>query len=594
MINIVVIDSGIDAKHKALNVYNIKSYELIDNNLVEGGIDKYGHGTAITSIICHETTNVTVTMIKLPEVESGVDELKLITVLNYISDNMDVDIINLSLGINTSEHYYALCEVCNKLASKGVIIVSAFDNSGAMSYPAAMHNVIGVTTGRFCKGVKDFEYIEDTIVNIAAKGNIQRVAWTSPEYLLVGGNSFACAHVTAQVAEYMHEGTRTLKGILEKFRESSIYQHSQKENLTKNQMKFSIKKAVLFPFNKEMHSLVRYAKLLPFEIIDIYDTKYSSTVGATTTHLLKDKKIKDFKIKNIECIEWDKFDTLILGHTDELSLLINNTKYEDQLIKQALDRHKQIYSFDDLSILGYDNIDTIFFPKIDYRNLPATRFGMLFKFSKPIVGIFGTSSRQGKFTLQLTIRDILLKQGYNVGQIGTEPSALLYGMDYCFPIGYNSSVYLTEYEKIRYLNHALNDLCLKNKDIILVGSQSGTVTYDMGNLAQYTISQYSFLQGTQPDCVVLCINAYDEYSYISRTINFIESCANCSVIALILFPMTLKDDWSSMYGSRRPLTKAECEEIRNQISSFYNIPVYILGNNEEMYELVEQITDFFV
>lgn len=66
-----------------------------------------------------------------------------------------------------------------------------------------------------------------------------------------------------------------------------------------------------------------------------------------------------------------------------------------------------------------------------------------------------------------------MEAGYNIGQIGTEPSALLYGMDYVFPMGYNSSVYIKEYETVRYLNYVLNELCMNKKDIILVGSQSG-------------------------------------------------------------------------------------------------------------------------
>ena len=59
--------------------------------------------------------------------------------------------------------------------------------------------------------------------------------------------------------------------------------------------------------------------------------------------------------------------------------------------------------------------------------------------------------------------------------IGTEPSALLYGMDYVFPIGYNSSVYISGFDVIRYLNYIINILCEKGNDLILVGSQSGTV-----------------------------------------------------------------------------------------------------------------------
>lgn len=39
------------------------------------------------------------------------------------------------------------------------------------------------------------------------------------------------------------------------------------------------KKAIVFPFNKEMHSVVRYREELSFEIVGIYDSKYTLKVG---------------------------------------------------------------------------------------------------------------------------------------------------------------------------------------------------------------------------------------------------------------------------------------------------------------------------
>ena len=150
------------------------------------------------------------------------------------------------------------------------------------------------------------------------------------------------------------------------------------------------------------------------------------------------------------------------------------------------------------------------------------------------------------------MREILLKQGYNVGQIGTEPSAQLFGIDYCYPMGYNSSVYITGYDTIRYLNYIENDLCEQCKDIIIVGSQSGTVPYDFGNISQYTIPQYELLMGANPDCVILCINPFDEIDYIKRTVNYIESIIDCKVIALVVFPMTLNNNWLGIYGNKRP------------------------------------------
>lgn len=218
---------------------------------------------------------------------------------------------------------------------------------------------------------------------------------------------------------------------------------------------------------------------------------------------------------------------------------------------------------------------------------------MLYRISKPVVGIFGTSSRQGKFTLQLKLREILLKQGYNVGQIGTEPSAQLFGIDYCYPMGYNSSVYITGYDTIRYLNYIENDLCKQCKDIIIVGSQSGTVPYDFGNISQYTIPQYELLMGANPDCVFLCINPFDEIDYIKRTVNYIESIIDCKVIALVVFPMTLNNNWLGIYGNKRPLKPEEYELLRTKLTKQFQIPIFCLGCENDMALLSDKLIDFF-
>ena len=92
---------------------------------------------------------------------------------------------------------------------------------------------------------------------------------------------------------------------------------------------------------------------------------------------------------------------------------------------------------------------------------------MLYRIATPIIGVFGTSSKQGKFTLQLKLRELLLKQGYSVGEIGTEPTSQLFGKEYVFPMGYNSTVYIEHNDIISYLNAALYDISIRKKISLL-------------------------------------------------------------------------------------------------------------------------------
>lgn len=592
-INIIIVDSGVDTFHKRFQGISVIGFTYQNGSLTEGFCDEYGHGTAVFDIIKSVSDFANIINIKIPNIEKSVCEDDLIHALQYIKTNLKCDILNLSLGINVCNHYNLLKKCCDELIEEGTIIVAAFDNNGAISYPAAFPNVLGVVSGSQCNRINDFQYYNDDVVNIAAKGSVQRVAWKNAQYLLIGGNSFACAHVTVQTARFMKDGYLTVSEIKEKFRAISISQQEFK-CINTPIYKMKIKRAVIFPFNKEMHSLIRYHHLLNFELIDVYDVKYSFTVGASTSFLMNDMSVKNYIIKNINDIDWESFDTLIIGHTNTLSSLINDKKVKKNLLHEALSRKKQIYSFDDLTGLGYNNTESVYFPVVTSKNLPPFRFGMLYRISKPVVGVFGTSSQQGKFTLQLKIREILLENGYHVGQVGTEPSSMLFGMDYCYPMGYNSSVYIKEYDQIRYLNYIMNDLCEKNTDIILVGSQSGTVPYDTANIKLFNSTQFHFLMGTQPDCVVLMINPFDDFSYIQRTIAFIESSVRCRVISLVIFPMDLKKDWSGIYGKKNVMSDDALNNLKTSLSDYLELPIFVLGSDNDMDELVDIIIDYFL
>ena len=581
---IAIIDSGVYQNHSLFKNDMIEEYIYINENhsfeiVEQRENDIFGHGTAIYNIIRECKDFARIINIRINDIETGICEEILLNVLKDVVQKFNPNIINLSLGLNICNSYKELYEQCEMIVNNGGIIIAAFDNSGSMSYPAAFDNVIGVISSQFCSKRNEFEYIEDTIVNIAAKGSIQRVAWTYPEYIMIGGNSFACAHTTVQTAKFLLSGKTNKDFILSEFKKISVKKYKMDMSYKSISLDFEIKNAVIFPFNKEMHSLIRYQNLLAFDIVDVFDSKYSANIGATTDHLLKCKNEKDFLIKDIKSICWDNFDTIILGHLEELSNLTRKTELKDELLEQAIVHGKNVYSFDEIK---HYNSKKIFYPIINKKSLPPNRFGMLYRISRPVIGVFGTSSRQGKFTLQLKLRELFLERGYSVGQIGTEPSALLY----------DASVHIAGFDTIRYLNHIINVLCEKDNDIILLGSQSGTVPFDTGNLVQYNIPQYEFLLGSQPDIVILCINPFDDFDYIVRTIKFIESSVDCKVLSLVVFPMTIKDDYFVTFGGKKTLSADNFINIKEKLSQLLKISVYNLGDSNQLNELLDEIINY--
>ena len=587
--NIAIIDSGTKDYENITKGYNFRvkgdNEIIIENNFH----DTYGHGTAVYSIIKKNNEECNYYIFKVIDQNDTIDEKIICTALEYIFNNLDIDIINMSLGtVSLSDD--RMYNICKRLYDKGVILVSAFDNEGAISYPAAFDCVIGVDGSDLCRKVDDFIFYEDKILNVAAKGGMQRVKWCEPDNIIVKGSSFACAHATNKIVNIYKNGIKSFEEILEYFKSIAIQIIAYEEKEEKV-FEYKIDRAVIFPFNKEMHNFVRYPELLDFKVMEVYDTKYSSNVGRKTTDVMIDKSVKEYCIKNIDDIKWDLFDTLVIGHTEKLLSYIGKENIVDLLIKEAINRGKNIYSFDRIDKAEYKN-DNIYFPAVIDKYLPPLREGKLFYINKPVLGIFGTSSKQGKFTLQLELRKRLIDEGYQVGQLGTEPNALLFGLDCVYPVGYNRMVCLDEEEQIRYLNYKMNEIADGN-DLIIVGSQSGTVPYEYKNTSYYTYEQVNFLMATNPDAVVLCINYYDEINYIRRSINVIEQLGECKVLGLVVFPMIPEQTWKGMYGKRRKIRGTEAEEIKTMIIRSTGKNAYILGDSNDMKELMNKIIGFF-
>lgn len=591
--DIVIIDSGVDTCRNEVGIcFSLNDFQIIQRH--QSFTDDVGHGTAVYGIIKSHNPNAQCFHIKIFEKENNyINEEALLHALHFVYKNIECKIINMSLGIAIPMKRTELYEICQRLKEKGVILISAFDNMEALSYPAAFDNVIGVASSSDCTRITDIIFMEHPIVNVCGKGGLQRVKWTDPKYIFTQGNSYACAHITGILSKStcnnMEEALLYLKNV-------ALKKYTRVDNVKPISSPYISKgsKAILFPFNKEMHSLVRFSHLLCVDIVDVYDVRQSARVNSSTNKLLNTTTVTDYTIKNIENINWDSFDIFVLGHTDELIRVLGSTELVEKIILQAYHNGKYIYCFDDISNIVKKHalsLEQIYYPKTMVENIDHIPLGMLYRPWVPMLGVFGTTSKQGKFTLQLILREKFLRDGYCVGQIGTEPSAYLFDMDLCFHFGYHSTTNINRQNMVSYLNSEINNISQKGVDIIISGCQSGSVTYDFGNAKYYTFSQSEFLLGTLPDAIVLCVNSYDEIDYVRRTIQYLESCVDSKVIALVVYPMGYNDQ----LGRSRlvHLSDTELNKIAYMLFSQFNIPAYILGKESDMEKLYTTVIAFF-
>lgn len=587
MVKICIIDSGYYKLHPQLNGIRVAEticFSRCDGNITQSfdADDKIGHGTAITSIVFSCCPAAEFYILKIFDETWECDEELLVYALHYVYNHIDCDYINISSGITMSEKREEIEQLCCKIKEKNTIIVSAFDNNGAVSYPAALDNVIGVDSDIQCKTRNDFVYVKNSIVNVFGYGNIQRVAWTEPLYMIVSGSSFACAYITGLLA------AANIKG----FYDANQYLENKAKRIIEfpvplqNTPSFTIKKAIVFPCNKETKGLVDHHTTLPFELINIFDIPKLGNVGKKLFSL--DER-NYMTVKNVKDINWEEdFDTVILGHMCDVDRLIG-PEQRKSIVENCIKHHKNIFSFDKIEKeYVLDCECSVYYPEATYMD---SSFGKLYDICVPVLGVFGTSSKQGKFTLQLMLRKMFIDSGYSIGQIGTEPSSFLYGMDETFHFGFNSCFNLSSVTFITYLNHTLNRLQNNGAEIIIGGCQSNTIPYSINNTRYLNHRQSEFLIGLNPDATILCINPFDDIAYIERNVKYIEALTESKVIAFVLFPLDISDFWTPNY--RKRIKQTDSDNIKLSLQHKFGIPCYVLGVDGEMIALFNDILDFF-
>ena len=312
MKKVFLLDTGVNLT-QLNNAEQVNTYCVQDKLVVKdiSSNDKLGHGTAIANTLLKN--NIKLNVIKIFDEDYTCKVEKLIAGLEFIYQMEDIYLVHLSLGIR--RYNRELENICRKLFEKGIILVAACDNGMVMSYPAAFNFVISVAPSYRCISTEQFVFVKNSPINLKAKAGGQQIFINNGEKKLIQtGASFAAAHVSSKILSW-NENLDKDK-ILNKFEKIAVYKYEFAE-IVKDKELFNIETAVIFPFNKENHSLVRFDGLLDFKIKDVFDIKFSSQVGKSVKSFYGNEYI----IKDIKNCDWNSFDTFILGHVDEVSYI---------------------------------------------------------------------------------------------------------------------------------------------------------------------------------------------------------------------------------------------------------------------------------
>lgn len=589
---IAIIDSGVEKaeQFKGVSIESDGSGNYFTSNDI---YDENGHGTIVTNMIQALTNVKDIFIVKIFAQEEEVDCSKLVFALKYLREVVKPQIIHLSLGISFCDNIKELRAECDMLYNNGTIIVCAYDNNGSLSYPAAFDNVIGVESHRDINKTDEYYFLENSPINIAAIGCAQRLLGKKKEYLDVVGSSFAAPYITALIsneADLNYENCFDDVVSVLRNKAKKIFVADKVNSIVKPQ---KIGKAITFPFNKEINTLLRYSDYFTFDLIGIFDVRYMRNIGKN----ISVKGMGDFTIQSVEKIDWESdFDTVILGHVDILSRIAKKD-YLDYFVRKCLQYKKNIYSFDPV----YEDLKEkmikcglmCFTPEIRNANVPHNYEGKMRQICKPILCIAGTSSKQGKFSLQLQLKKHMSKK-VKIGMLATEPTGYLVGAEVVFPMGYNSNVQIENgLDYISAVNYAMGEIEDNDPDLILTGTQSQTIPMQLCSTQDSMIFNHYFLLGTNPDAIILVVNVFDEIEYIERTIKYLENVLICDVIAIGIFPIQRLFKWGTLGDLTVRYDDSVLENFRSKLIKHTHKYVFTMDDEDEVHIVAENCLQYF-
>lgn len=630
---VAIIDSGVDFSHPRLMQCKNSGICIVqdDKNLYydTNYKDENGHGTAIAAIIHRTVPDIELVAVKLKALNDAVNEKMLCEGIKWCISQANIKIINISLGIACKTPDPELFDLCNEAFEKGIHICASTHNMpGYECYPAYFPSVLGVTSGHI-KNKSEYGYIENSNINIVAKGTTQRLAWAHKGYRISSGNSFATAHFSGILAKMksaspelcFSELNRLIKENAQK--NVQVIQYVKSADLTyvpkeiptekEGEELFSLQKKIsfasrlaLFPIcEKELRTVVNFSDICPYTITLYYDyprkLNFFNPVCETGTVKVSSRIVDS---------DFEKFDTLVVGYFLD-QMFDANILFGYELIGKAIRCNKNFIIWD-LNVYRYikeqlqkeenrSYTGQIYMPVVNNKRFDEVmHFRYLPAVSVPVILVAGTSNKQGKITTQMRLKEILVSADYRPAHVSTEPQGAVLGADFVFPYGHQSTVSINEDLWGKFISTALKGVekyCFPH--LILTGTQGmmvprGRSAYELSN--EGVLSSLHYMLGVVPDAVICSINPQDTIEMIRNVTRIIEVFSNAKLLFYVMTPWLREFELGSSpnpVARHKMLTPAEMEEKMAWFQSRLGLPVMDIMNRKNDALILEIIENTF-
>ena len=438
--DVVIIDNGpVQTNNNYLTIVDLRNKKSVVSN-------EMSHGYEMALLVHERSPDALILILKICDSINDFFCEDVFRAFDYLLKNrIEFDILNISLGALYANH----------LKFQQDIVIIAANHPQAMSYPALLDGVICVDVSGNINDPNIYVYNKNSVIDLIGANCYLRIQHSN-RYTMGKGSSYMTAHFSGILSKELRSNFVTNRRLFadDFFMKNATYVNlfpKCEEDLGK-EFAVNIKKAIVFPFNKETMHLASFEDLISFEICGYYDFDISLNIYHFVDEIIKEGR--HVQIQPFHKINWnDAFDTMICGHCMDYDRLTHKNILAE-VVRNCIKYKKKLYCFDYLTHMP-DNISNCYFPHVTEHMIKNRLNSKLYSISKPVLAIMGTSSVQGKYNLQLSLRRSLTQKGYQVSNIGSEPSGYLFGFDAVIPFGYNSNIDLSNYDFIRYLNETV-------------------------------------------------------------------------------------------------------------------------------------------
>lgn len=336
------------------------------------------------------------------------------------------------------------------------------------------------------------------------------------------------------------------------------------------------KSMLLFPFTKEVISIVRHRDLLK-EYKEIYCVCLPADAREDRDISYFDNGIP------VNCICMKNFETCI-DRADDIYITTDTendyvkSEYK-KLIELCFSKKKNIgflYRICEKERQRMQNLCRKH--NIEMLSFVGDKFSLenkyLEKINVPVIFICGSARDTDKFETQLIVRKGLKKAGYRVSQIGTKYYSELFGFhpipEYLYGCG------MTETEKIICFNNQVKAIEREEKpDVIIIGIPGGMIREFESGLMELTIPAYEISLAVNPDYTIM--NLYEnecETEYLTDTITALNGRYEFEINQIIVSNVWL-DYAKTKETGEKEILRIPYQEVMKGIENNYvdNIPV---------------------